>query len=119
MLSAYIAGLKACYNKSKDKGEKEGSTRPSLDGWDKALQSAVRAREIFREAEDQRKDGDIDSADVTVNKALVVLQTRYYFHLSARLIYHCLLCLSTGAVPTMYKSDLIMVDWDEDDVGKA
>jgi len=77
MLSAYIAGLKAYYNKSKNKREKQGSKRPSLDGWDKALQSADRAQEIFREAEDQRKDGHIDSADVTISKALVALQTRY------------------------------------------
>ncbi|KAM6503629.1 hypothetical protein JOM56_000572 [Amanita muscaria] len=63
MLSAYIAGLKA----------------PSLDGWDRALQSADRALGGFREAEVQRKDGDLDSADATVDQALLALQERYKF----------------------------------------
>ena len=80
MLSAYIAGLKAYYNRSKDKGEKQGSMRPSLYGWDEALQSAELAQTKFREAEHHRKDGDIDSADGTVDRALLALQTRYYFH---------------------------------------
>ncbi|KAF8223297.1 hypothetical protein L208DRAFT_548631 [Tricholoma matsutake] len=32
MLSAYIAGLTAYYDRSEDKGKKQGSKRPSLDG---------------------------------------------------------------------------------------
>ena len=119
MLSAYIAGLKAYRVRSKDKGKKQGAKRPSLDGWDQALQSAELARTRFREAEGQRKDGDIHSADMTVNGALVALHMRYYFHSSARLISHPFFCLSTGAVPTMYKSDLIMMGWDDEEVGKA
>jgi hypothetical protein len=79
MLSAYIAGLNAYYNHSKDKGEKQGSKRPSLDGWDKALQLAELAQSKFREAEDQRKSGDVISADATVQRALEALQTRYPF----------------------------------------
>jgi len=59
MLSAYIVGLKAYYIQL---GRKQGSKRPSLDGWDRALQSADRALAAFREAEVQRKDGDLDSA---------------------------------------------------------
>ena len=44
------------------------------------LQLAELARTRFREAEGQRKDGDIDSADMTVNGAFVALHTRYYSH---------------------------------------
>jgi len=119
MLSAYIAGLKAYHNRSNDMGKQEGLKRPSLDAWDRALQSAELAQTNFREAESQRKGGDIASADVTVNGALAALRTRYYFHSSARLIYHSLLCLSTGAVSTIYTTDLIMNYWDDDEVGKA
>jgi len=74
MLSAYIVGLKAYYIQL---GRKQGSKRPSLDGWDRALQSADRALAAFREAEVQRKDGDLDSADATVDQALLALQERY------------------------------------------
>ena len=86
------------------------------------LQLAELARTRFREAEGQRKDGDIDSADMIVNGALVALHTRYYSHSSALLISHPFvpfLYLSTGAVPTIYKSDLIMTGWDDEEVGKA
>ena len=80
MLSAYIAGLKAYYVRSEEKGRKQGLKRPSPDGWDRALQSADRALAAFREAEVQRKDGDLDSADATVDQALLALQERYKFY---------------------------------------
>jgi len=101
MLSAYIAGLKAYHNRSNDRGKQEGSKRLSFGAWDRALQSAELARTNFREAETQRKGGDITSADVTVNGALVALRT------------------STGAVSTIYTTDLIMNYWDDNEVGKA
>ncbi|KAM6492127.1 hypothetical protein JOM56_011851 [Amanita muscaria] len=101
MLSAYIAGLKAYYIQSEENGRKQGSKIPSLDGWDRALQSADRALAGFREAAVQRKDGDLDSADATVDQALLALQE------------------STGAMPTFYRSELIMKDWDEVEVRKA
>jgi hypothetical protein len=101
MLSAYIAGLKANYVKSKEKRRKQGSKRPSSDGWDLALQSADRALAAFRNAEVQRKDGNLDSADATVDQALLALQE------------------STGAVPTPYRSDPIMKDWNDVEVRKA
>ncbi|KIL56849.1 hypothetical protein M378DRAFT_88746, partial [Amanita muscaria Koide BX008] len=80
MLSAYIAGLKAYYIQSEENGRKQGSKIPSLDGWDRALQSADRALAGFREAAVQRKDGDLDSADATVDQALLALQERYKFY---------------------------------------
>ena len=80
MLSAYIAGLKANYVQSEEKGKRQGSKRPNLDGWDRALQSADRALAAFRQAEVQRKDGDLDSADATVDQALLALQGRYKFY---------------------------------------
>lgn len=98
MLSAYIAGLKAYY--AEEKGRMQGSKRPSLDGY-RALQSADRALAGFREAEVQRKDGDLDSADATVDQALLALQE------------------STEAGPTFYRSNLTMKDWDEVEVRKA
>jgi hypothetical protein len=101
MLSAYIAGLQAHYTRSEEKGNKQGSKRPSLDGWDRALQSAKHALAAFREAEGQRKAGDIGSADATVGEALLALHE------------------STGTVPTIYQSDLIMMHWDDSEVGKA
>ena len=119
MLSAYITGLNAYHNRSNARGKQEGSKRPSFDGWDRALQSAELAQTNFRKAETQRKGGDIASADVTVNGALDALRTRYYFHSYAGLIYHSLLHLSTGAVSTIYTTDLIMNYWDDDEVGKA
>ncbi|KIL56851.1 hypothetical protein M378DRAFT_172333 [Amanita muscaria Koide BX008] len=107
MLSAYIAGLKAYYQseayyvQSEAKARELGLKRPSSDGWDRALQSADRALAGFREAEVQRKDDDLDSADATVEQALLALQE------------------STGAVPNFYESDLIMKDWDDVEVRKA
>ncbi|KAF9030342.1 hypothetical protein BDZ89DRAFT_949763 [Hymenopellis radicata] len=101
MLSAYIEGLKAYHVHSEEWGRKHGSKRPSLDGWDRALQSADRALAAFREAEVQRKDGDLDAADATTDQALLALQE------------------STGAAPTFYGSRLIMKDWDEVEVRKA
>jgi hypothetical protein len=77
MLSAYIAGLQAYYNRSEDKGTQQGSKRPSLDGWEQAFQSAKCALAAFRKAEGQRKAGDIDSADATVEEALLALHVRY------------------------------------------
>jgi hypothetical protein len=76
MLSAYIAGLKASYIQSEEKGKRQGSERPNLDGWVLALQSADRALAAFRQAEVQRKDGNLDSADATVDQALLALQER-------------------------------------------
>jgi hypothetical protein len=81
MLSAYIAGLRAYYKRSKYKGKEQSSKRPSFDGWDKALKSAEVAQTKFREAEGQRKAGDTTSSDGTVQVALDALQDRYYFHL--------------------------------------
>ncbi|KAF8224600.1 hypothetical protein L208DRAFT_1310410, partial [Tricholoma matsutake] len=101
MLSAYITGLKAYYSRSEEQGKKQGSKRPSLDGWERALQSAERALAAFREAEGQREGGDLDSADATVDQALLALQE------------------STGAVSTEYTSDLIMKDWDDVEVRKG
>ncbi|KIL56852.1 hypothetical protein M378DRAFT_16720 [Amanita muscaria Koide BX008] len=86
MLSAYIAGLKAYYQseayyvQSEAKARELGLKRPSSDGWDRALQSADRALAGFREAEVQRKDDDLDSADATVEQALLALQERYKFY---------------------------------------
>jgi hypothetical protein len=69
------------------------------------LQSADRALAAFREAEVQRKDGDLDSADATVDQALLVLQERYINStLICSVINHSLLPLSIGALPTLYKS---------------
>lgn len=100
MLSAYIEGLKANYVRSEERGKK-GLTRPTLDGGDKALQSAGRAFAAFREAEVQRKDGDLDSADATADQALLALQE------------------STEAAPISYRSKFIMKDWDDVEVRKA
>ena len=121
MLNSYIAGLKAYYNRSQEMGKKQGLKRPSLDGWDRALQLAERALVAFREAEGQREGGDLDSADATVDRALSALRERYTckFYSSACLINHSLLLLSTGAMPTQYASKLIMEDWDDIEVRKG
>ena len=80
ILSAYIAGLKAYYNQSEERGKKHGTKQPSLDGWDQALQWAEHALATFREAECQCKGGDLDSADASVDQALLALQERYEFN---------------------------------------
>jgi len=81
VLCAYIFGLKAYHERSKAKGEKHGSkrpSRPSFNGWDQALKSAQDALEMFRKADAQRQDGDVDQADVSVEEALALLKMRYY-----------------------------------------
>ncbi|KAF8305940.1 uncharacterized protein EI90DRAFT_2986878 [Cantharellus anzutake] len=100
MLSAYIAGMKAYYNREEDKGRKEGGKRLS-DEWDQALCLAEHAQETFREAEVQRKEGNIVSANAIVDAALLALHE------------------STGALPTRYKSKPIMMGWDDAGVDRA
>jgi hypothetical protein len=73
-LSAYITGVKAYYNQTDERFRGPSSVR-----WDQALQSADHALVAFREAEDEREKGDINSADATVDKALLALQERYLF----------------------------------------
>ncbi|KAF9505804.1 hypothetical protein BS47DRAFT_1385816 [Hydnum rufescens UP504] len=90
MLRGYIAGLEAYEKQSKAIGDKQGSKRSSLDGWDQAHKSAQDALAMFRNAEDQRRGGDVYSANTTVKEAILMLNR------------------STGAVPTMYHSELIM-----------
>ena len=90
MLNAYIARLKV---QLEEKGRKQGLKRPSLDGWDQALQLANCALAGFREAEVQRKNGDLDSADATVDQALLVLQERYNPIFICSLINHSFLFL--------------------------
>lgn len=101
MLSAYIFALRAYRDRSGSTDKREGVKRPSFDGWDQALKFAEDALETFRNAETQRKDGDVDSADASVLEGL-------------RLLHE-----STGAVSTVYKSKLFMTGWDEDAVKKA
>jgi hypothetical protein len=120
MLSTHIAGLKAyrC-NQLEKEGKKEGlMKRSSIDGWDQAILSGKHAQAMFQQAEGQHKEGNVDAADATVDQGLLALKERYYFCLSAYLIYHLLPCLSTGAVLTNYKSEYIMTGWDDNEVGK-
>ncbi|KAF8329679.1 uncharacterized protein EI90DRAFT_3061538 [Cantharellus anzutake] len=98
MLSGYIAGLKACYNQLKHKGKEDSK---SFDEWDRALRLAERAQATFREAEVLCEDGNIVSADVIADEALLALQE------------------STGAVPTIYESELFMTGWDDAEVNRA
>ncbi|KAF5383287.1 hypothetical protein D9615_004801 [Tricholomella constricta] len=100
MLSAYFAGLQAYYNRSEE-GKKQYHKRLSSDELDRAIQPAQRALAAFREAEGLRKAGDIVSADATVEEALLALHE------------------STGAVPSIYESTLIMRGWDDDEVRRA
>lgn len=79
MLTGYTSGLNAYHERSALTGKREGMKRPSLDGWDRALKSAEDALKTFREAESQRKDGVIDSADANVLKGMRLLRERYYF----------------------------------------
>lgn len=53
------------------------SKKSSFDKWDEALKSAEDALKIFREAESQRHNGDLDSADTCVREALCALQKMY------------------------------------------
>jgi len=101
MLNAYISALIAYHNRSTSMRKREGVKRPSLDGWDRALKFAKDALATFRQAENQRKDGNVDSADLSVVEGLRLLH------------------VSTGAVSTVYKSKLFMTGWDEDEVKKA
>ena len=117
MLCAYISSLQAYNDGSKGRGEKEGSKSISFDKWDEALTSAQDALMTFREAESHRHNGDLDSADTSVQEALCALQKRYYLDY-LHLPQYSLLCLSSGAVPTRYKTDLIMTGWDDDQVSK-
>ena len=72
MLCAYIASLTVFCKQSDEypKWQRSG-------GYGQALQSAGRALCGFRDADDQRNDGDIASADATVVDAFLALQERY------------------------------------------
>ena len=72
MLCAYIASLTVFCKQSDEypKWQRSG-------GYDQALQLAGRALRGFRDADDQRNDGDIASADATVADAFLALQERY------------------------------------------
>ena len=82
LLSAYIACLKAYYDRSEQKAKKQGSKRRNVDGWDRALQSAKCALAATKKAVDQREGGDLDSADAVVDEALLALRERYTFYYS-------------------------------------
>ena len=86
MLSAYISGLAAYHQRSTVNGQKEGSKRPSLDGWDRAMKSAEYALAMFRKADDERRGGDVHSANTTVEEALFMLKDRCCFHSSVPFI---------------------------------
>jgi len=101
MLIAYTSALNAYHDRSALAGKREGVKKPSFDGWDQALKFAEDALATFRKAETQRKDGNVDSADMSVLEGL-------------RLLHE-----STGAVSTVYKSKLFMTGWDEEEVKKA
>ena len=68
MLTGYIAGLTAYYNKCE---ENEGKNKA------RSLHKAEQGLAAFREAETQRKAGDPDLADASVDRALLRLQERY------------------------------------------
>lgn len=80
MLSGYISALNAYHDRSALPDKQEGVKRPSLDGWGQALKSAEDALATFRKAETQRKDGHVDSADMSVLEGLRLLHERYYLH---------------------------------------
>jgi hypothetical protein len=79
MLGAYISGLKAYREQSASVSKWVCVKRPSLDRWDHALESADDALATFRKAESQRKDGNVDFADIDVLAGMRLLRERYYF----------------------------------------
>jgi hypothetical protein len=78
MLSAYVSALNAYHDRSASTGKHMKG--PSLDGWDQALESAKDALATFRKAGTQRKDGSVDSADLSVLEGLRLLHERYRLH---------------------------------------
>jgi hypothetical protein len=118
MLNAYISALKAYLDRSASAGNREGVGQPSLDRWDQALKFANNALATFRKAEIQRKNGDVDSADMSALEGLRLLHERYYLP-STHSVRYPLFCISTGTVSTAYKSKLLMTGWDEDEIMKA
>jgi hypothetical protein len=114
MLNAYISALKASISVS----NREGG-RPNIDGWDQVLGFAEDALAALRRAESQRMDENVDAADMSVLEGLRLLFERYCLHRSAHSFCHCLLSLSTGAVPMVYNFRHFMTGWDEDKVRKA
>jgi hypothetical protein len=111
MLCAYISGLKAYHTASKVKGKKEGSKRPSFDGWDQALHSAEKALRMFREAEILRQNGDPSCTDTYAQEALSVLQER---------IISIFLTLSQYRMRTnCVQIQAHMTSWDREQVLKA
>ena len=72
--------------------------------------------------EGQCRDGDLDSADATMDQALLTLQKKYKFYSSACLINNFLLFLSTGAASMWKYSPMcqpIMRSWDDIEVRKG
>ena len=68
MVMAYISSLNAWHMA-------EG--KPSLENWDRAISSAHKAQENFRDAETKRQMQHIDEADALVQQAMESLQDRY------------------------------------------
>ncbi|KAG6813423.1 hypothetical protein H0H92_011120 [Tricholoma furcatifolium] len=94
MLSAYIEGLKVFYKRLLERGRMQDLERPPRPHiYLQAILSAQRAQAGFRKAGVQLKDGDLDGADATAKRALLVLRE------------------STKKVPTDYRHSFLMRDW--------
>jgi hypothetical protein len=77
MLAGYISSLEAYHNRSINNSAKEGKPRQSLDKWDRAISSAHKALEKFRDAEKKRQIQLIDDANAIVQEAVESLKSRY------------------------------------------
>jgi len=77
MLNGYISSLKAYHSRSVENSAKEAKPRKSLDKWERAISSAHKALEMFRDAETKRRIQLIVEANAIVQEGMKSLKFRY------------------------------------------
>jgi len=98
MLNGYISSLKAYDHYHAENSARQGKPRESLD---KAISSAHKALEMFRDAETRRQIPLIDEANAIVQEAMGSLK------------------YSTDVAPIIRRQVLVMHGWDDEDVEKS
>ncbi|KAF8341914.1 hypothetical protein F5887DRAFT_1062393 [Amanita rubescens] len=109
LLQSYISSLDAYRNRSIGKGK-------SMHEWEEALCFAGDALEKFRAAERMRQDNLPDVANTTVQDAMDILKRRYDPSM-LNCIYWLIIQSSIDKVPIIDKTNLIMSEWDDGEVG--
>jgi len=86
------------------KAAETGKLRNRLGGWERAIDNANIARQVFRDGEEKRKAGHIQKAGADSFEAMQHLALRYYFSIISCLVTQaCIPPFSTDAIPNIYR----------------